>query len=50
VDNAAEAMQDSPAKVLNIQTRAGLGDTVEIIFADTGCGISPDQKEKLFLP
>jgi two-component system, NtrC family, nitrogen regulation sensor histidine kinase NtrY len=50
IDNAAEAMQDSPVKVLNIQTRAGLGDTVEIIFADTGCGISPDQKEKLFLP
>ena len=50
IDNAAEAMQESPSKVLTIQTRAGAGDTVEIVFADTGCGISPDQKEKLFLP
>jgi two-component system nitrogen regulation sensor histidine kinase NtrY len=50
IDNAAEAMQDSPAKVLNIQTRLGQDDTVEIVFADTGCGISPDLKEKLFLP
>jgi signal transduction histidine kinase len=37
-------------KVLNIQTRAGLAETVEIIFADTGCGITAEQKEKLFLP
>lgn len=50
IDNAAEAMQDSPAKSLQIQTRAGLADTVELIFADTGCGITPEQKEKLFLP
>jgi two-component system nitrogen regulation sensor histidine kinase NtrY len=50
IDNAAEAMQDSPTRVLSIQTRAGLADTVEIIFADTGCGITADQKEKLFLP
>jgi two-component system, NtrC family, nitrogen regulation sensor histidine kinase NtrY len=50
IDNAAEAMQDSALKVLNIQTRPGLADTVEIVFADTGCGITADQKEKLFLP
>jgi nitrogen fixation/metabolism regulation signal transduction histidine kinase len=50
IDNAAEAMQDSALKVLNIQTRPGLADTVEIVFADSGCGITADQKEKLFLP
>jgi two-component system, NtrC family, nitrogen regulation sensor histidine kinase NtrY len=50
IDNAAEAMQESAAKILTIQTRAGAGDMVEIIFADTGCGITPEQKEKLFLP
>lgn len=50
IDNAAEAMQDSALKVLTIQTRAELADTVEIIFADTGCGITAEQKEKLFLP
>lgn len=50
IDNAAEAMQDSPSRILTIQTRAGAGDSVEIVFADTGCGITPEQKEKLFLP
>ncbi len=50
IDNAAEAMQDSPTKILTVQTRLGAGDTVEIVFADTGCGITADQKEKLFLP
>jgi PAS domain S-box-containing protein len=50
IDNAAEAMQDSPTKTLHIQTRAGFADSAEIIFADTGCGITPEQKEKLFLP
>ena len=50
IDNAAEAMQESTTKILTIQTRAGAGDTVEIVFADTGCGITPEQREKLFLP
>ena len=50
IDNAAEAMQDSPTKMLTIQTRPALADTVEIVFADTGCGITAEQKEKLFLP
>jgi PAS domain S-box-containing protein len=50
IDNAAEAMQDSPSKTLHIQTRAGFADSAEIIFADTGCGITAEQKEKLFLP
>jgi PAS domain S-box-containing protein len=54
IDNAAEAMQESETKILTIQTRAGVGeglpDMVEIVFADTGCGVTPEQKEKLFLP
>jgi len=50
VDNAAEAMQDSPVKELLVQTQAGDADTVEIVIADTGCGVTADQKEKLFLP
>ncbi|HWE53475.1 MAG TPA: ATP-binding protein [Bryobacteraceae bacterium] len=50
VDNAAEAMQDVPTKVLVVQTRAGAADNIELIVADTGCGITPEQKEKLFLP
>jgi PAS domain S-box-containing protein len=50
VDNAAEAMQDSPVKELLVQTQAGLADTVEIVIADTGSGVTAEQKEKLFLP
>jgi two-component system nitrogen regulation sensor histidine kinase NtrY len=50
IDNAAEAMQDSPVKTLHVTTRFGQAENVEIVFADSGCGITPDQKEKLFLP
>jgi two-component system, NtrC family, nitrogen regulation sensor histidine kinase NtrY len=51
IDNAAEALEGSPAKELLVATRsAGHGDALEIIVADTGRGISPDDKDKLFLP
>jgi len=50
VDNAAEAMQDALVKRLFITTQAGAPESVDLVIADTGCGISPDEKEKLFLP
>ncbi|HVW07603.1 MAG TPA: ATP-binding protein [Bryobacteraceae bacterium] len=50
VDNAAEAMQDAPVKELVVQTQAGLADTVEIVIADSGCGVTAEEKEKLFVP
>jgi len=50
VDNAADAMQDSGRKQLYIATRMTDADSVELIVADTGCGISREDKEKLFLP
>jgi len=50
VDNAAEAMQDSLVKRLFIGTRSTEADSVELIVADTGCGVSREDKEKLFLP
>jgi PAS domain S-box-containing protein len=50
VDNAAEAMQDSLVKNLYVCTQPGDADTVELVVADSGCGVSPDEKEKLFLP
>jgi nitrogen fixation/metabolism regulation signal transduction histidine kinase len=50
VDNAAEAMRDSLVKRLLIATLATSVDTVEMLVADTGCGISAGDKEKLFLP
>lgn len=50
VDNAAEAMADSPLRHLFIETHAALPELVELTIADTGCGITTDDKEKLFLP
>jgi len=50
VDNAAEAMQDSLVKSLYVATQPGTAETVELVVADSGCGVSPDEKEKLFLP
>ncbi len=50
VDNAAEAMRDSMVKRLMVVTRATSVDSVELLIADTGCGISAGDKEKLFLP
>ena len=53
VDNAAEALRDSLVKRLLVATRAtpeGSPDTVELLVADTGRGVSAEDKEKLFLP
>ena len=51
VDNAAEAIQDSLVKEIQISTSAaGERDVVEIVIADTGHGVRPDLKERLFLP
>src|SRR5579863_5619044 len=50
VDNAAEAMRDALVKRLLVATRAIGADTVELLVADTGCGISAGDKERLFLP
>jgi two-component system nitrogen regulation sensor histidine kinase NtrY len=50
VDNAAEAMRDSLLRRLYVATHSTGADTVELVVADTGCGVSPEEKEKLFLP
>jgi PAS domain S-box-containing protein len=50
VDNAAEAMRESHVRRLFVATHSPTPETVELIIADTGCGISPQDKEKLFLP
>ena len=50
VDNAAEAMQESPVRMLHVETRSGPAETVEVVVADSGCGVTAGQKEKLFLP
>jgi PAS domain S-box-containing protein len=50
IDNAAEAMTDSPVRKLRIATSQPSLDVVEVSVTDTGCGVSRADKEKLFLP
>ncbi|MCX6618781.1 MAG: ATP-binding protein [Acidobacteria bacterium] len=50
VDNAAEAMEDSLMRELRISTADLRGEAVEVVVADTGHGVTPELKEKLFLP
>ncbi len=50
IDNAAEAMQESPVRRLLVKTVHVSPDIVKLSIADTGTGISSADKEKLFLP
>ena len=51
IDNAAEAMEGSSVKELLLRTHYNADrETVEIIVADSGHGISPEDKDRLFLP
>lgn len=51
IDNAAEALENSPGREIAVSTRAlPDAETVEICVSDTGRGISPEDKDKLFLP
>ena len=36
--------------MLNVITRPGTHEMVELVVEDSGCGITSDEKEKLFLP
>jgi two-component system nitrogen regulation sensor histidine kinase NtrY len=51
VDNAADALQDSMVREIEISTSlVASRDAVEISVADTGHGVTRELKEKLFLP
>jgi two-component system, NtrC family, nitrogen regulation sensor histidine kinase NtrY len=51
VDNAAEALEKAPLKEVWVRTALDTErDVVELVVADSGPGISPEAKEKLFLP
>jgi two-component system, NtrC family, nitrogen regulation sensor histidine kinase NtrY len=50
-DNALEAMDDSARKELSVESNFYRHrDTVKVVVKDSGHGISPADKEKLFLP
>jgi len=51
IDNAAEALEDAMVREISIATHLRPeSDTIEIAVADTGHGISPEDKDRLFLP
>ena len=51
IDNAAESMEGSSVKELLLTTRFNSDrEIVEIVVADSGHGISPEDKDRLFLP
>jgi two-component system, NtrC family, nitrogen regulation sensor histidine kinase NtrY len=51
VDNAAEALQDSLVREIQISSLlVASRDAVEVTVADTGHGVTPELKERLFLP
>lgn len=51
IDNAAEALEGAKLRHITVTTQAvGAGDAIEIRVSDTGHGISPEDKDKLFFP
>jgi len=51
IDNAAEALEHSALKEIWIRTALDSErDVVELVVADSGPGLAPDAKERLFLP
>jgi PAS domain S-box-containing protein len=51
IDNAAEALESCPLREITVFTRARHDtEMVEIGVQDTGHGISPEDKDRLFLP
>jgi two-component system nitrogen regulation sensor histidine kinase NtrY len=51
IDNAAEALETAPVREITVSTCAhGDAEIVEICVQDTGHGISPEDKDRLFLP
>ncbi len=50
IDNAAEAMQGSLLRQLTVETCLSENHMAEIVVADTGHGLTPETRERLFLP
>lgn len=49
IKNALDAMEESPARTLNIRTRS-THTQVQIEIGDTGCGIAPEHLDKVLSP
>ncbi|HKW32395.1 MAG TPA: ATP-binding protein [Candidatus Acidoferrum sp.] len=51
IDNAAEAVEHSSFREITVSTKSlADAEAVQICVSDTGHGISPEDKDKLFLP
>jgi two-component system, NtrC family, nitrogen regulation sensor histidine kinase NtrY len=51
IDNAAEALENSSFREIAVSTKSlADAEAVQICVVDTGHGISPEDKDKLFLP
>jgi two-component system, NtrC family, nitrogen regulation sensor histidine kinase NtrY len=50
IDNAAEAMQGSLLRQLTVETCLSENNMAEIVVTDTGHGLTPEIRERLFLP
>ena len=51
IDNAAEAMEQSLVRELVVTTRPDARrEVIEAEVSDTGCGVTPENREKLFQP
>ena len=50
IRNALEAMAESPRREIVISTHAAEGEMIEVRVADTGPGLAPDVRERLFKP
>jgi PAS domain S-box-containing protein len=50
IDNAAEAMKDVPWRHLTVRTLSLSPELIELVVADSGTGIQPEDRDKLFLP
>jgi signal transduction histidine kinase len=49
VFNAIEAIDDEDERTISVSTRS-VGDGLEVVVADTGCGIAEEHRNKLFEP
>ena len=48
INNAKQAMGNSEIKILTLSTRVGPAGRIQISVSDTGCGIHPDNLNRIF--